>query len=294
MTPDELRVVRRAYAIQVMAADRPVDDPEVEAAFAAVPREDFLGPGPWQVFRIWRNAYVTTPSADPVHLYTNDVVAISPSRRLNNGQPSWHARLLAEARPREGDHVVHVGAGTGYYSALMARLAGAHLPGGGRVTAIEIEPDLAPRARAGLAAYGRVDVVEGDGTTVDFGPADVVYVNAGVTRPADLWLDRLREGGRLILPLAADAGTRAGALTDPARHGAVFLVTRQGSDFRARWISPVAVYPCAGLRDAASEAALAEALARPGRERVARLVRSEAVAAERCWLRAPGWCLAWA
>jgi protein-L-isoaspartate O-methyltransferase len=35
-------------------------------------------------------------------------------------------------------------------------------------------------------------------------PADVIYVNAGATRPADVWLDRLKEGGRLILPLTAD------------------------------------------------------------------------------------------
>lgn len=294
MTEDELRVVRRAYAMHVLAADRPVDDPRLEEAFAAVPRERFLGPGPWPIFRFWRNAYVTTPSADPVHLYTNDLVGISPERRLNNGQPSFHAWLLAAAAPRDGEHVVHVGAGTGYYTAIMARLAGAHLDGGGRVTAIEIEADLAARARAGLAPCGRVRVIEGDGAAAPFDPADVIYVNAGVTRPADAWLDRLRDGGRLVLPLAADPGTRAGALSDPGRHGAVFVVTRQGVDFAARWVSPVAVYPCAALRDRESEAALAAALAREGRERVTRLYRTDSLPEEQCWLRGRGWCLAYA
>jgi protein-L-isoaspartate(D-aspartate) O-methyltransferase len=46
----ELKIIRRAFAKQVMAACD-VRDPRVEAAFAAVAREDFLGPGPWQIVR---------------------------------------------------------------------------------------------------------------------------------------------------------------------------------------------------------------------------------------------------
>jgi D-amino-acid dehydrogenase len=60
-------------------------------------------------------------------------------------------------------------------------------------------------------------VVRGDGTRIAFEPADVIYVNAGATRPADAWLDRLKEGGRLILPLTADAFPNR-----DARRGAVF------------------------------------------------------------------------
>ena len=50
MEESELDIVRRAYAKQVMAAAG-VEDARVEAAFAAVRREDFLGPGPWQIGR---------------------------------------------------------------------------------------------------------------------------------------------------------------------------------------------------------------------------------------------------
>ncbi len=91
MTPDELKVVRRAYAKQIMVALK-VDDERVEAAFAEVPREDFLGPGPWPVYRM-RNAYVPTPTADPVYLYSDDVVGIDPERHINNGQPPLPKRL---------------------------------------------------------------------------------------------------------------------------------------------------------------------------------------------------------
>ena len=108
MTEEELAVVRRAYAKQILAV-MDVRDDRLEAAFAAVAREDYLGAGPWPILRYGTS--VPSPSADPVYLYTDDLVAIDPTRKLNNGQPSLHARLLASAAPASGDHAVHVGAG---------------------------------------------------------------------------------------------------------------------------------------------------------------------------------------
>ncbi|MDR7141911.1 hypothetical protein [Rhizobium sp. BE258] len=96
MTPEELEIVRRAYARQITAALK-VDDERVAEAFAQVPREDFLGLWPWPVFRM-RKAYVPTPTADPVYLYTDDIVGIDPSRHINNGQPFIHAVLFLERR----------------------------------------------------------------------------------------------------------------------------------------------------------------------------------------------------
>ncbi|WP_246711057.1 protein-L-isoaspartate O-methyltransferase family protein [Rhizobium leguminosarum] len=200
MTPDELKIVRRAYAKQITAAVRIVDE-RVEAAFADVPREDFLGPGPWPIFRM-RKAYVPTPTADPVYLYTDDIVGIVPERHINNGQPSLHAFLLSQSALQAGEHIVHVGAGAGYYSAIMAHLVTAS----GRVTAIEFEPQLAARAKANLTPYRNVSVIQGDGSFVAFDSADVIYVNAGATRPADTWLDRLNDGGRVVFPLTTDLG----------------------------------------------------------------------------------------
>jgi protein-L-isoaspartate(D-aspartate) O-methyltransferase len=116
---------------------------------------------------------------------------------------------IASASIKPGEHFVHVGTGTGYYTAIMAHQAGAS----GKVTGIELDTGLAARAKENLSPYTNVRIVEGDGTTVPFDAADVVYVNAGVTRPADQWLDRLREGGRLILPLTTNEGFMA---NDPA------------------------------------------------------------------------------
>jgi protein-L-isoaspartate(D-aspartate) O-methyltransferase len=287
MAPDELEIVRRAFAMQITAAAR-VADVSVEEAFATVPREDFLGSGPWPISRMHRG-YVPTPTADPVYLYTDDVVGIVPERHINNGQPSLHAFLLSKGAPRKGDHIVHVGAGVGYYSAIMAQLVGPS----GKVTAIEFAPELAARANANLAPYPNVSVIHGDGAAVPFDAAEVIYVNAGATRPANIWLDRLNDGGRLILPLTTDMGSTSSNWSGMHLRGAVFLVTRVMEDFRAQWISPVAIFPCEGMRDGESEQALAAALESGEYKRVTRLYRTDDVPSERCWVRGPGWCLAY-
>jgi protein-L-isoaspartate(D-aspartate) O-methyltransferase len=292
MERGELEIVRRAYAKQVMAAAG-ASNAAIEAAFAAVRREEFLGAGPWRVLR-WGRGYVPTPSGDPVYLLTDDVVAILPERHINNGQPSLHAWLISSAGPRPGEHVVHIGAGVGYYTAILAHAVGPD----GKVTAIEFDPGLAERARANLTALTHVRVVQGDGSEAAFDPADVIYVNAGATRPADRWLDGLQEGGRLVLPLTTDQGFIAGSSISTAqlsidRRGAVFLIERRGGDYLTKWLSPVAIFPCEGMRDAASETELAAAFNRGGWRDVTRLYRGDQVAEEDCWLRAPGWSLAY-
>ena len=252
----ELRVVRGAYAKQILAAAT-VENPRLASAFATIPREDFLGPGPWLMWRWTR--YVPTPEADPVYLYTNELVALVAERYLNNGQPSLHAYLMHQARPAAGEHVVHVGTGGGYYTAILAHLVGPS----GRVTGIEYDPDLAARARASLASYPNVTIVEGDGAQAPFDPADIIYVNAGCTRPAARWLDNLTDGGRLILPMTSDKGV-GGLAERIERAGAVFRIERRAEAYRASWIYPVAIIPCAGNRDEESERALAAGL-RPRR-----------------------------
>jgi protein-L-isoaspartate(D-aspartate) O-methyltransferase len=284
----ELSIIRAAYAKQILAAARVVDNARLEAAFSATRREDFLGAGPWWILRNYQ-VYVTTPDADPVYLYTDDLVGILPERQLNNGEPSLHAHLIHEASPRVGEHVVHIGTGTGYYTAILAHLVGPS----GRVTGIEYEPELAARAKANFAASPNVDIIEGDGALVSFDTADVVYVNAGCTRPAESWLDRLADGGRLILPMTANRGSGAMSPERVARTGAVFRVERRGKDYLAYWISPVAIFPCSGNRDEMSERALAEAFARGGWEKVTRLYRNQEIPEDRCWVRGSRWCLAY-
>jgi protein-L-isoaspartate(D-aspartate) O-methyltransferase len=79
----------------------------------------------------------------------------------------------------------------------------------------------------------------------------------------------------------------------------VFRIERRGTDYFVQPVTNVAVYPCEGCaRNPGSEAALAVAIESDiesrteGWRRVTRLYRGIKVAEERCWLRAPGWTLA--
>ena len=111
-------MARRAYARQMLAILR-LDNRAIEAAFAAVPREAFLGPPPWTVSSPFAG-YRPLAGADPVILYQDLAVALDPARGVNN-QPGLHAQLLKALGPKPCERVVHVGAGAGSYSAIVGR-----------------------------------------------------------------------------------------------------------------------------------------------------------------------------
>jgi protein-L-isoaspartate(D-aspartate) O-methyltransferase len=129
---DDLDDIRRQYAERIrdvlklrFSITLPLP---LVAAFAKVPRERFLGPGPWlirgtrnnpwQRFICWlyrADAVNDWTTADPRHLYQHDaIVAIDASRGLNNGQPSGLASWIHFLELRQGDRVLHVGCGVGY------------------------------------------------------------------------------------------------------------------------------------------------------------------------------------
>ncbi|WP_192364726.1 protein-L-isoaspartate O-methyltransferase family protein [Mesorhizobium mediterraneum] len=184
---------RKFYA-RLMAANAGSADPRLEVAFAAVSREAFLGPGPWTV--VAGNGKVETPSADPVHVYQNLLVSLDADKGINNGEPFLHAMWIGKVAPKPGETVTHVGAGTGYYTALLAQLVSPD----GAVAAFELESSLADRARMNLEAYGNVTVIHGDAVIGSLPPSDIIYVNAGVAAPPAQWLKALKPGARMIFP----------------------------------------------------------------------------------------------
>ena len=161
-----------------------------------VERERFVGPGPWKV-NCFAGGYVDTPDDDLAFIYQDVVVAIAPDRQINNGEPQLHARCLAALRIGGGETALHVGSGTGYYTAILAHLVGP----AGIVHAYEIEPDLAQKAETNLAPWPCVSVRAQSATDGTLPACDIIYVSAGATRPLDAWLDALRPGGRLLFPL---------------------------------------------------------------------------------------------
>ncbi len=266
----------RAFYARFVAARGGISDSRIEQAFAAVPREPFAGSGPWSVV-VPGAGYVRTPDDDPAFLYQDTLIALDPARGINIGEPSLHARCLDALGLREGEAVLHVGAGAGYYTAILAHLAGA----GGRVHAREIEPDLAARAVRNLAHLPGVEVQARSGIADDLPRVDAVYVNAGLTQPSRAWLDALRPGGRLIFPLQAQGS-----------FGGMLRVERPqaGSSWPARFVSRVSFIPCQGGQDDATGQRLAAAFAGGGWQDVQSL-RLDGAPDATCWFAGDGWWL---
>jgi protein-L-isoaspartate(D-aspartate) O-methyltransferase len=198
-------------------------------AFAAVPREQFLRPGPWTVlsdspdsFMMGASAGIrtrSTPDANPARVYHNIAVAIDPDRQLFNGQPGTLGVWIDMLDLANGARVLHIGAGLGYYTAVIAECVGP----GGRVVAYEVDETLAADAHRNLASRPWVDLRQGDGSAGIGGPFDAILVNAGVTHPLDTWLDALAPGGRMMLPLTATLPAMGSTLGK----GLVVLVTKE-------------------------------------------------------------------
>jgi protein-L-isoaspartate(D-aspartate) O-methyltransferase len=270
----DLPAARRIYA-EMVCAFAGVTDARLVEAFATVPRERYLGPGPWK-FSTYGDRYAETPSADPVYLYRDRLYAIDAARHLNNGLPGFLAQLIDALSLRPGDRVAHVGCGVGYYTAIMAEMVGPS----GRVFGYEIDTSLAQRATQHLAHYPQVEIAARSGIALDRDCVDALLINAGATHPLPAWLDALAPGGRLVL-----------LLTAARRGGAVMKITRGPHGFDAAYVGAVWVYPCHGAREDRMEKALARALKKGGQEKIATLRRDRHRRGESCWLHGSGWCL---
>lgn len=232
MDETELAIARQAYATQMLAKMGVANDERLRQAFATVPREGFLDPPPWRMAN--GAGYQDMPSTDPVVLYQDVLIALQEERQVNNGSPSLHALGLHWLAPQPGETACHIGAGGGYYTAMLSHLVGAD----GHVVAIEYDRDLAARCAANLSPYGNVEVLNGNGLEWPQSSADAIYVNFAVHRPAETWIDNLAVGGRLIFPLCAPSRDRNDNLRLRSARGGFFLIERTPADYRVRHLSP--------------------------------------------------------
>ena len=277
----KLRKFFARYVVSVAASD----DPRIEDAFATVPRAPFAGPGPWSIpfHSPWRPAsglrkYLQTPDDDPAFLYQNVLIALDAAWGINIGEPSLHAHCLDALSPQAGEVVVHVGAGSGYYTAILAHLVGPQ----GRVHGFEVDPDLAGRAARNLVPWPQATLHARSGAADGLPSADAVYVSAGTTQPERAWLDALRPGGRLLFPLQPEGGFGGMLLVQRPRDG--------GLAWPARFVSRAGFIPCQARQDDEAGRGLAAAFAGGGWDAV-QTIRFGGTPDDTCWFNGGGWWL---
>lgn len=118
---------------------------------------------------------------------------------LGNGEvmlaPKLEARMLQTLSVRPGDKVLEIGTGSGYLTALLARLAG-------HVYSVELAPVLAARAKENLQRHDvrNVTLEQGNGATGwgAHAPYDVIVLTGSVPVLPDEFKQQLATGGRLL------------------------------------------------------------------------------------------------
>jgi protein-L-isoaspartate(D-aspartate) O-methyltransferase len=262
--------------------------PALVEAFARVPRERFLGPGPWEIASADVRAMsvmggVQTsykPIEDPRDLYHNVVVALDKAGDINNGQPSALARWIEALDLKEGARAYHLGCGVGYYTAIIAEIVGPQ----GSVVGCEVQLGLAARASENLSGYSNVEVAARDAATFDPGECDAILVNAGVTHPSLLWLDRLREGGRLVVPLTM-------AMTPTLGVGVMTKIVRRGGKFSAEVVTSLAIYSGTSMRDAQLEPVVKAAMSRGALAKMKSIRRDKHEQSDSCLIHTADACV---
>lgn len=274
---DAIADARRAFA-ESLRRRVPLHSAALVAAFASVARERFVGPGPWRIKNPAEAVdFWTVTSADPRALYRDVLVALDRSRGINNGQPSLWALVFDRLAIQPGMTIVHLGCGTGYYTAILAELAGPEAT----LLAVDIDGPLAERAQAALRPWPTVRVVRADGAQMALPPADLVVASAGATHPLASWLDALKPGGQLLFPMTSARGP-----------GGMLLVTRREADgYAAGFLCGASFIPFVGARDERIGDRLGRALAIDRGTPVRSLRRDRHDEDQTCWLHGEGWCL---
>lgn len=176
--PRDNRFIGQRRALIETIRERGVSDLEILRHFDEVPRHLFLPEA------MWPRAYEDGP--------------IPIGFQQTASQPSLQAHYLEILRPGPDDKVLELGTGSGYLTALLARMAD-------RVYSVERVRELSIRARAALDGLGinNVALLVGDGTIGwrKYAPFDVIVVSAASPSVPQTLVDQLADGGRMLIPV---------------------------------------------------------------------------------------------
>lgn len=180
MALDEYTIARDRM-VEEQLVQRGINDPLILEAMRRVPRHLFVDAS------VQDQAYEDHP------------LPIGEGQTIS--QPYMIALMASAAQLAEGEHVLEVGTGSGYLTAILAEQ-------GVQVCSVELSQSLAQRAQAVLTRLGYQDVTVhvGDGTLgwSEAAPFDAIIIGAaapGIPRPL---LAQLRMGGRIVMPLGEE------------------------------------------------------------------------------------------
>jgi len=191
--------------------DQGIRDLSVLHAIAEVPRHAFV------------------PSGVRHRAYEDSALPIGNGQTIS--QPSIHARYLELLHLTGNEKVLEIGTGSGYQTALLARLAA-------QVFSVERVGPLLDRAKEVLQQLGirNVSYLLGDGTLGwrQYAPYDAILVSAAAPVVPPAYVEQLADGGRLLIPL----GER--------EEQTLYLFTKQGTVVDQREVGPVRFVPLLG------------------------------------------------
>jgi protein-L-isoaspartate(D-aspartate) O-methyltransferase len=178
---------RRERLVAEVLQTSGIRDERIAAALSDVPRHLFL------------------PHLPPEDAYLDDAIVTKRDADgqpiSSSSQPAIMAIMLDQLTLAPGQRVLEIGAGTGYNAALMRHIVGPS----GTVVSVDIDADVADRAREHLASAGYPDVtvVAADGAEgyPPGAPYDRVIATVGVSDLAPAWLHQAAPGARIVVPL---------------------------------------------------------------------------------------------
>ncbi len=211
--PDERYTEARERMVRQQIEERGIRNEAVLAAMRAVPRELFV------------------PESYRPFAYDDSPLPIPAGQTIS--QPFVVAYMIAVLSLGPDDHVLEIGAGSGYAAALLSRIVR-------EVYTVERHGELARYARERLAeaGYDNVWVKHGDGTLgwAEHAPYDGIIVAAGGPSVPESLRAQLAAGGRLVMPVGR------------SRHQQhLILLTRiSEDDYTEERLAPVAFVPLIG------------------------------------------------
>ena len=205
MSSEEEKLAKaRRDMVAFQLAARGIHHPGLLKAFGEIPRERFI------------------PSGRISEAYADYPIPIGCGQTIS--QPLVVAMMIQEMNPRPTDRVLDIGSGSGYQTAILAKLVR-------EVYAIERIEKFTDSAIGALAGLNITNVTfcTGDGTLgwPEEAPFDQIICGAGAPEVPKPWLDQLADGGRIVLPVGgADAQT-------------LIVLEKDGPEIRSRQICDV-------------------------------------------------------